>query len=345
MSHLSFCFQNDVTGKTFIEGILSAGILDGVNVYGSNKFVNGGLKKCSLITNCRVEARDYVFGGYMSDSKVENNYFTGISHVANVNPVFYMNSIYYGTEKICGTHWGCIYSNNYIDYFYTIFVVCDNPDNCINTAGNTIDIFKYYARAEFWKNEKMHDATNEKGCRICSNGDMFMRCNNLPSSNVQSTDYNLGENTRKSVTEDGITKTEVYGVLSKIMYNSVFQINSVFHHTCEYIFAKDMVAEGESAELCTNPSFALGADADDHHGEFICGGQPSMYNFTHLSSSTSYLTVSQRFRRPTLHDLQDMSVTVKPQRQLFHGRRIILDNKIYTYHQNDARSTGGSWNN
>ena len=339
LSHLSFRFQNDVVGKTFIEGIISASVINGVHVYGSNRFINGGLKRSSVVTNCRVETREYAFGGYMSDSKVVNNSFCGITHEDNVNPNFYMNSIYYGNERIKGSHWGCIYSNNYIEYYYTVFVVSDDSNNCINTAGNTIDIFKYYARAEYWHKGASYDASNEKGCRIYSNGDMFMRCNNLPDTDSNSTDKLLGNNPR--ITIDG--KKEVYGVLSKIMYNSIFQINSVFHDTCDYIFAKDKIANGEDAKFSTNPSFAFGSDVETHRGEFICGGKPSMYNFTHLSSSTAYLPNNQRFRRPVLHDLQDMAVTALPQEQLFNGRRVIYNNKIYTFKQTDARAIGGNW--
>jgi hypothetical protein len=81
-----------------------------------------------------------------------------------------------------------------------------------------------------------------------------------------------------------------------------------------------------------------------HSGEFICGGKASMYAFQYLSSSTSMLIpYGIKYRRPMFFDLQDMTVTEFPTDKLFDGRRIIYNNKIYTFKQSDARDVVGTW--
>ena len=71
-----------------------------------------------------------------------------------------------------------------------------------------------------------------------------------------------------------------------------------------------------------------------------------MYPFKHLTSSTDYLTSDNaRFRRPMLHDLQDMTVSSLPTTQLFNGRRVVYNNEICTFRQTDARNYVGSWVN
>lgn len=103
--------------------------------------------------------------------------------------------------------------------------------------------------------------------------------------------------------------------------------------------------------VVSSPSFAFKGDyqsngKDVHSGEFICGGRPSMYPFKHLTSSTDYLTSDNaRFRRPMLHDLQDMTVSSLPTTQLFNGRRVVYNNEICTFRQTDARNYVGSWVN
>ena len=191
LSNLSFRFQNDLEDTIFFDGVLAGSVIDGVNVYACDKFVNGGLKKTSLVANCRIEAQKYVFGGYMIDSKVENCYFTGIRKHTDTEPVFYMNSILYGSNRVTGGHWATVYSNNYIDYFPTIFVINSSCKDIISTSGNTFDIFKYFARSLYWEGTVLKDGSKTRGCRICSNGDVLMRCNNLAAGEDDATDNYL----------------------------------------------------------------------------------------------------------------------------------------------------------
>ena len=151
LSNLSFRFSSNSEDKIFIDGIISRSIIDSINVFGCKKFVHGGMKLTSLATNSFIEVSNYAFGGYLVDSKVENCYFTAIRKANGTNdsgldsePVFYMNSIDYGQKKLTGSLTATIFTNNYVDYFYTIFMMGNTWDDCIITQGNTFDIFKYF---------------------------------------------------------------------------------------------------------------------------------------------------------------------------------------------------------
>jgi len=50
-------------------------------------------------------------------------------------------------------------------------------------------------------------------------------------------------------------------------------------------------------------------------------------------------------RRPSLHDLQDMTVTSLPSTQLFNGRRVVFNNEICTFRQSSAVNYAGTWVN
>ena len=369
MSNLRFLFAYSLQNTTFIYGILSWSKLDGLIVGNCYRFIHGGLKVTSLVTNCFAEINEYAFGGYLIDSKIENCYFTAGRQNEDIEPAFYMNSIYFdhdGAETdhdkhVIGSLSATIFSNNYIDYFYTIFVMPYIWDNCILTQGNIFDIFKYYAQCKYWVGDTILDKSNIYGCVICSNGDTFRRCNNFPITHPHSTDKHLKDrmskipnvNPRKITQVGNKYEIEIYSILGKIMHRSAFQINSFIDQTNQFVFAKTNVEKDSptseitdaDAKFTTAPSFAFEADKDVHSGEFICGGRPSMYPFSHLSSSTDYLVNNARFRRPTLHDLQDVTVTALPTEQLFNGRRVIYNNEICTFRQNDARATSGDWVN
>lgn len=353
LNNLSFRFDDNLKESTFFEGILAYSNIDSIHVYNCYRFINGGLKYISLVTNSIFEICEYAFGGYMVDAKIENSYFTAKRKDVEIEPVFYMNSILCGDGKIDGSHVGTIYSNNYIDYFYTIFVMGHAPDDCIITHGNTFDIFKYFAQCKR-RNDSLvlTDKSSEEGCPICSNSDLFRRCNNRNRNDRESTDKHLLSRVHKSISDSvNIRKTingeiEIYSIFGKIMNDSSFQVNSVFDQTNDYIFAKAKASDTnlESVMFTSSPSFCFKERKGKHKGEFICGGMASMYAFKHLSSSTIQInTTGAKYRRPVLYDLQDMSVKEFPTTQLFDGRRIILNNKIYTFKQQDSRDSQGSW--
>lgn len=353
MSNLSFLFAYSLSGTIFFDGILSHSKIDSISICNCYRLINGGLKLASLITNSTFEICEYAFGGYMVDSKIENCYFTAFRKKREIEPVLYMNSIEYGGQRIIGSHVASIYTNNYVDFFYTIFVIGNTWDDGIITNGNTFDIFKYFAQCKYWIGQNIVDKSFDNGCPICSNSDLFRRCNNLSEDSNQSTDKLLRDRVddpikdsvfiRKSIDEN----IEIYSVLGKFMHGSSFQINSVFDETIDYIFAKDKATNVsiEEVTFVTSPSFCFKAKNNImHSGEFICGGKASMYAFQYLSSSTSMLIpYGIKYRRPMFFDLQDMTVTEFPTDKLFDGRRIIYNNKIYTFKQSDARDVVGTW--
>ncbi len=371
--NLDFVFSYNLSvHTTFIEGMLHSSRLEGLNVCNCYRFINGGLKVTSLVANCFVEACEYVFGGSLGDSKIESCYFTAFRRDEDIEPVFYMNSIECcNSNKVAGVIDATIFSNNYIDYFYDIFVMSDSWMNCIRTYGNTFDIFKYYAVCRYWRNGVIKERTDYAGCVIISNGDVFRRCNNLPdpgddvpNSQTHSTDHHLrykmktylpNKVPRNNSYNGSKYEFEIYSIFGKIMNYSAFQVNSFIDQTNDYVFAKK-TAERDTdaypititeadAKFTSGPSFAFSGSANIHSGEFICGGRPSMYPFSHLSSSTNYLSQGTRFRRPELKDLQDMGVTTLPTTQLFHGRRVLYNNEICTFRQLYANTINGQWVN
>lgn len=371
--NLDFLFAYSLSvHTTFIEGMLHSSRLEGLRVYNCYRFINGGLKVTSLVANCFVEACEYVFGGSLGDSKIENCYFTATRRDENIEPVLYMNSIECcNSNKMTGILDATIFSNNYIDYFYYIFVMSNSWQNCLRTCGNTFDIFKYYAVCGYWYNGVIEERPDYAGCVIISNGDLFRRCNNIPdpgddvpSSQTNSTDYHLRQKMKQNLPNNVPRKKpyngskyefEIYSIFGKIMNYSAFQVNSFIDQTNDYVFAKKTAERNTDAypiditeadaKFTSGPGFAFAGGVNIHSGEFICGGRPSMYPFSHLSSSTNYISGGTRFRRPELQDIQDMTVTELPTTQLFHGRRVLYNNEICTFRQLYASMSSGQWVN
>ena len=356
MSNLSFAFYKTLNNTVFLEGVISRSRINGINVCNCWRFIHGGITVTSLITNCFVEICEYAFGGYMVDSKVQNCYFTAYRKSSSIEPVFYMNSILYGNSYQIGSLTATSISNNFINFFYTVFMMGHTWDDCILTHGNIFNVFKFFALCKYWVNQVLVDRSDTVGTVIISNGDTFRNCNNFPISHPKSTDrhlssqMNVSVNVRNTYTESGVTKYEIYSILGKIMNNSAFQINSFIDETNSFVFARDKARKvGTTDEFNesdysfdTSSLFTFRGDLLEHSGEFICGGRPSMYPFKFLSSSTSQ---GLRLRRPTLHDLQDMMVTSLPTTQLFNGRRVVYNNEICTYRQSSSQSYTGTWVN
>ena len=364
LSNLNFRFQNDLSGGVFFEGVITRSKIDGVAVCNCQYFFRGGITVTTLIANCFVEVWECVFGGYMVDSKVENCHFVGLRKKLEKEPVFYMNSVMCGTSSQMGSLTATVISNNFINYFYTVFVMGHTWDDCILTHGNIFNVFKYFAWCKYWVAGVIVDKSASRGTVIISNGDTFRNCNNFPTSHVKSTDKFLLDQTVASIKdnvavrdsfidEGGVEKYEIYSILGKVIHNSSFQINSFIDETNSFVFARDKARKvgttgnfnAEDYTFGAEHSLAFQGDMEVHSGEFICGGRPSMYPFKFMSASTSSMSQGVRYRRPALHDLQDMTVGILPDTQLFNGRRVIYNNEICTYRQPNPQSYVGQWVN